>query len=255
MLARFVAAIILSAIPVACALAAAVRVEAWTNSVYEGHADVPIVEFVEDGVTKYRIGTATSDSFAWGRAGDFLVTLSGTLDPDPSIGTVVAVQDFGAASAFAFSWSTAIVPAGPQVALRSRIDGSLSDFTGDGLSFAPTQPSGMALVSFLDTSFPATSPTTALAIGSAFGAPGPVTPGTAYAYSDTAGYPAALAGPAGTWTTLGMTLGFALSGNDDSAAFTLYSEVTAVPLPGAALLLAAGLAGFAPFTRRARRGA
>jgi hypothetical protein len=236
----------------------AVAVHAWTRNsagqnVYAGQVEVPLAEFVEQGLTKYRVVTGPSGYFEWSEAvdgaTDFLVRINGTLDPDPSIGAAIAVADSGAPSSFLFGWSTGIVPTGPDVVVRSFISGSITDLGGDGVAFAPTHASGKALVSTLNGG----SPT--MTIGPAFSAPGTGSPAP-YAYFDaSSGYPAFIPGPTGTWTSLEMALAFGLSGGDDSVAFTLYTEVAAVPLPAGAVLLLGGLLSFAPFARRGLRAA
>jgi hypothetical protein len=232
----------------ATVVAPALSVSAWTGSSYTGHLDFAVESYEEGGVTKYRVGTESAPA-TWTIAGDFEVKLSATLDPDPSIGAAIAVTDFGAPTNFSFSWSTPIMPTGPDVLVRSFISGSLSDLAGDGVAFVPTHASGKALVSTLNGG----SPT--MAIGPALGVAGTGSPAAyGYAYAS-AGYPSFLPGPSGMWTSLEMALGFGLGGGEDSAAFTLYSEVAAVPLPAGAVLLLGGLLSLAPFARRGLRAA
>jgi hypothetical protein len=244
-----------SAVPAAATVVPpAVSVHAWTRNpagqnVYAGQVEVPLMEVVETGVTRYRVVTGESGYFEWSESADFLVRISGTLDPDPSISAAVAVTDSGAPSSFLLGWSTGIVPTGPDVAVRSFVSGSVTDLGGDGVGFTPTHVSGKALVSTLNGGSPV------MAIGPAFSAPGTGSPAPHAYFDSSAGYPAFLPGPSGTWISLEIALAFGLSGGEDSAAFTLYSEVAAVPLPAGAVLLLGGLLSLAPFARRGQRGA
>lgn len=67
-------------------------------------------------------------------------------------------------------------------------------------------------------------------LGPAFSASGGALGQNYVGYSYEAGY---FAGPAGVWTELGMALGFTLSGGGDLASINVFTEIAAVPLPGA----------------------
>jgi hypothetical protein len=63
---------------------------------------------------------------------EYRITISGSLNPDPSIAYGIAVVDFGAPTLFGFSFFTPIVPTGPATTVDASIVGGLTDFTGDG---------------------------------------------------------------------------------------------------------------------------
>jgi len=184
------------------------------------------------------------------KAGEWSIRLNGSLDQDPSIAYGIAVVDFGAPSSFSFLFFTPIVPTGPSVAVNSSLVGTVTDFTGDGVSITPSG----SLVQSSALSSPATS--MGVDVGPAFsGGPGPA--GALYVYGPYSAGP--VAGPSGIWTGLSITVEFGLSGGGDTATLSGFAEVVEareIPDsgPGALGLICCGLmlAGGALLRRRER---
>lgn len=212
---------------------------------------IPLVE-VSPGV--YAVGTMGGNGvvspFVWDAPGEFHMELSGTMDADPHILTSVTVTDFGAPTTFVLSWSTPVAATGPTSVVRSSISAAFTEGTsGTPFDFTPANglAPGRALSTSLSDGSTTVSPVPGLSIGASFSA-GPMPVGTQYSgYSDAAG---PIAGPAGNWTQLGLTLGFSLDGGDDTASVNVFSEALPTPLPGGLALLASGLLVLASVARR-----
>jgi hypothetical protein len=215
------------------------------------YSDIPLVAI---GGGQYAIGVQNGDQinpWVWQTA-DFRLELSGAMNQDPSILTSVTVTDFGAPTTFIFSWLTPIVPTGPSSQVRSSIGAVFTEGTsGTPFLFTPanTNAPGFALSSSLSDGVDTVNPTPGLNIGPAFSA-GPMPIGTQYTgYSYASG---TLGGPNGTYTTLGMTLGFSLDGGGDVASVNVFTEIVPTPLPAGAPLVLSALGLLAGAARRRR---
>ena len=180
---------------------------------------------------------------------EFEITLGATLNPDPSIAYGIAVIDLGAPSAFAFFFSTPIVPTGSPNTVSGSVVGGLTDATGNGVSITPTGSS----LQINDLIAPITNMGVDVGIANVHPASG--TPGSFFTYGAYAAGPIAGPGP-GPWTGINVSLGFTLSGGGDVAALTGFASIdptivpeTSTTLAGGALAL--GVAGWA-FRRRNR---
>lgn len=153
--------------------------------------------------------------------GELSARISGVIDPDPSVSYAIAVTDFGAPSAFSFTFSDPFTSSisGANV-VNSSVSAALTDATGDGISLTPT-------AGFLQTSV-LTAPSTSMGVdvGGAFSAPATTGPKTYTHGPFTAG---PLPGPIGTWTGMSVTTAFTLSGGGDSAAITGFAQIVPEP--------------------------
>lgn len=200
--------------------------------------EVP-VDQGEKGWTIPRV-TYGDENLGW------MVTLDGTLNPDPAIAYGIAVVDFGAPSVFGFAFGTPIVSVSSPNTVNASISGGLTDFTGDG--FALTPP-GLT-VQASEVGLPLTG--MGVDVGPAFlAAPGPA--GAVHVYGPHMAGPIAGPGP-GPWSFLTVSASFGLLGGGDVAALTGYAEITEIPEVNGGVL-AGGLAlilGLA--LRRTRKG-
>jgi hypothetical protein len=245
---RFPAIVVSLVLALAASSAQAVPVQAVGGMTIDGNNwDVPIGYNAELGV--YGIGSwnSTTDNFSgFSYTGDdgTHVAISGSLDPDPAIGYGITVTDFGAPSVFGFFFSTPIVVGATPTSVKSSVSGGLTDFTGDGVSITPTA----ALLQIAAVGAPVTN--MGVDIGPAVSG-GPGSSGALYGYG-----PYSIPfqpGPAGPWTTLSITVGFSLSGNQDVASLTGFAEIVPVPEPSSLCMLGMGALGLLYFARR-RRG-
>jgi hypothetical protein len=174
------------------------------------------------------------------------ITLGGEFNTDPFIAYGIAVVDFGAPTAFGFSFFTPIVPTGPATVVTASLVGGLTDATGDGISITPT-----VNAPFLQHSY-ATAPATTMGVDVGLGfAAGAGPPGSFYGYGPFAAGP--IPGPVGVWTGLGVDLDFTLSGGGDIAALTGFSSINTVPEPSTIAMTVLGLIGLVGSALRRRR--
>lgn len=211
----------------------------------------PTAVIIADGV-QYPVGVFPSgdgktysigDPEAGGvliQTADYLITLSGLMDPDPSIAYGLAVTDFGAPSSFAFIFSTPIVPVGTPNVVDASIVGGLTDFTGDGASITPTlldmDGDTIAEVQVAEVFGPLTNMGVDVGPSLVVGA-GPAGALTSYG-SHTFG-PIAGPGP-GPWTGLQTTTAFSLSGGGDIVSLTGFAQIV-IPEPASMGLMGLGL--------------
>jgi len=173
------------------------------------------------------------------------VNISGVLDPDPAISYTIGVTDFGAPSVFGFFFGSPIVIGATPTTVDASVVGGLTDFSGNGVAMAPTA----AFLQISDVGPPSTN------MGVNVGGPGgggPGAPGALYGYGPFADGPQP--GPAGPWAILSVTVGFSLSGGQDSFALTGFSQIVEVPEPSSVCMLAIATVGLVFFARRRRRG-
>lgn len=199
--------------------------------------------------------------FGWGLANyrlttpDYVVQFSGEFDPnvpapgtpEPQITWNVNVRNIGVERTFVVSFSQAIAPT-----TGSGMTASMGyQYTdgGDGTyTLAPANRGGSrVLATYLGTAtfVPGLDLGTALPTVVNTGASG-----TAGPFFEQVG----IAGtPAGTWTDLGVQVGFRLSGGNDIFGANGTSTITAVPEPSTCALLALGGGMLLMAARRSRR--
>lgn len=176
----------------------------------------------------------------------YRVSLTGVIDPDPSISYGLAVSDFGAPSSFGFSISSPIVSTPGPTEVIASISGGLNDVTGNGISLAPTlsDADGDSIGELQVASAGLPLQNMGVDVGSSvsYGA-GPA--GALYVYGP---YSEPIQpGPSlGPYTTLQLDVGFTLSGGGDIASLTGHAEIAEdggiVPEPNTLTLGACGLA-------------
>jgi hypothetical protein len=168
----------------------------------------------------------------------FRATVSGVMDPDPSIGYGIAVTNFLAVPvAYGFIFATPIVPVGTPNIVTGSVVGGLTDFTGDGIAMTPTGPD----LQVAEVLAPATN--MGVDVGPAFSAPATGPPGGAfYPYGSFAEGPIAGPGP-GPWTILRTTTSFTLSGSGDTFALTGFASINMIPEPSTVVLTALACLG------------
>jgi len=209
-------------------------------------SDVPIGFAPELGL--YGVGTWDPETesfsgFDWTGEDGTHVGISGVLDPDPSISYGITVTDFGLPSVFGFFFSTPIIVGATPTTVDASVVGGLTDFTGNGVTITPTA----AFLQIADVG----APTTNMGVnvgGPVSGGPGPPLAGYTYGAFLDGPQP----GPAGPWTTLSLTVGFSLSGGQDTASLTGFAQIVEVPEPSSVCMLAMGALGLLYFARRRR---
>jgi len=175
--------------------------------------------------------------------GDTIVeALPGPRDASAAMTYGIAVTDFGAPSAFSFSFSMPItLDPGPTIANASLV-GGMTDFTGNGVGVSTT---GGFLT--LQRSYVA-GPNTNLGVdvggNQSYGAG---TAGSLYTYGPVASGPVA-GGDLSGFATLNMDLDFLASGGGDVIVLTGFTEITVIPAPASLALL--GVSGLLARRRR-----
>jgi hypothetical protein len=228
----------------------------------------PIGTLVVDG-TSYPVEFTLDDesglwntSFSIDVPGQYEVSFSGVIDPDPSISYGLGVIDFGAPSTFGFSISSPIVSTASPTEVIASIAGGLIDATGNGFSLTPTladaDGDSIAEVQVASVGSPLQNMGVDVGSGVSYGSgtPGAI-PGGYGSYSEPI-----QAGPnSGPYTSMQLTLGFTLSGGGDIAALTGHAEIAEdggiVPEPSSVALGVIGVAalGFSKWRRRGQNAA
>ncbi len=206
---------------------------------------VPIDYNSELGLYGFGTWNSSIDNFTgyeWTGEDGTHVTISGVLDPDPTISYTIGVTDFGAPSIFGFFFSTPIIVGASPTQVDASVSGGLTDFSGNGVTMTPTA----AFLQISDVGAPTTN--MGVDIGGIVSG-GPAAP-TTYPFSFSAG---PQPGPAGPWTTLSVTVGFSLTGGQDSVGMTGIAQIVPVPEPSSVFMLASGVLGLLYFARRRRK--
>jgi len=176
-------------------------------------------------------------------------------NPDPAMVYALGAVDFGAPSAFSFSFTIPVVCGPFPTTVAASVVGGLTDFDGLGVSITPIPPGSLDpdgdLIPELQVGSVGPPPTnlgTDVGPAAAFG-PGP--PGSFYPYGPFAAGPQA--GPPGPWAFMTIDVAFLLSGGGDAAALTGFQSLVCVPEPGTWATMGIGAFGAFVFVLRRRK--
>jgi len=174
--------------------------------------------------------------------GAILTGLSGSANPDPTLGYAIGITDLGAPSSFGFAFGTPIVALSPPGTVTSSFSGSLTDGPGagglgvghksitPGVPGVPVDGDGITEVHVVNDGFPLTND--GLDLGPASGDLGPGA--SVYGPFNEAG---PLPGP-GPWTWLQIDVTFTGSGGGDFYGLTGSAEkIQGVPEAASTLFL------------------
>jgi hypothetical protein len=214
-------------------------------TVYDEEAGVFVVGYRDDFGNLVEGFTITS--------AEWQCSISGGLNPDPSISYTISVADFLAPSSFSFTHTTPITPIGGTNTVRASVVGGLTDAVGNGVSITPTladmDGDGIAEIQIAEVLAPATNMGVDVGLAASHAGTGSL---ASHPYGSFDAGPIAGPGP-GPWVTLTTTTAFMLSGGGDTVALTGFAEI--VPEPSTVALAGIGMAlmlGYAARRRRAR---
>jgi len=193
--------------------------------------------------------TANDTYFGWGLANyrlttpDYVVQFSGEFDPNvaiagapnPQISWNLNVRNIGNERDFVVSFSQAIAPT-IGAGMNASMGYQFTDGGNGAFTLAPANPDGsLSAATFLGTGTFVPGLDIGPSLPSVVGTGASGTSGPFFAQVGGAGT------PGGTWTDLGVQIGFRLSGGDDIFGANGTSVLVAVPEPSIWVMLAAGL--------------
>jgi hypothetical protein len=205
------------------------------------------------------------------------ITISATLDPDPSIVYGFGGVDIGAPSKFSFVVEDLDVfcPEGTPYIANASILGALTDTNGSGVSLTPenTSPPGpfpedsdgfLEAQIFLANAGSGppgfnleadVGPSITYGAGTpgAFYPYGPLAPGATYGPGQFSVGPVAGVAPAGGITDLLLAVQFTLSGGGDAFGVTGFASLECVPEPGSWAVIGMGLLGLGGIAYRRKK--
>jgi hypothetical protein len=188
------------------------------------------------------------------------ITISATLDPDPSMVYGFGGVDIGAPSIFTFGVENldVVCPEGTPYIANASIVGGLTDFTGDGVTLTPVNilglPEDTDIFSPETQIFTANGTTINLGVDVGLvGTGGPGAPGAFYVYGPFLAGPVAGIAPAGGITDLSLDVQFMLSGGGDAFGLTGFASLECVPEPGSWAVIGMGLLGLGSIAYRRKK--